>query len=302
MAMLSIITPSFNRAGLIPQAIDSVLQQDYSNFEHIIIDGASTDGTLERLHRYEHLRVISEPDRGVYDALNKGITAAKGDVIGFLNSDDYYEPNVFGAVIKAFESDAAIVGVCGAARVFRIDAEGHERTVRVHRDRRTKALHLDTITRGVPIINARFFDRAVFDRVGGFDLHFQVASDRDFLLRTWMEGVRFVPLKELVYHYRLHEGSLSIRDTVRDTVVDENLAVCDKYLADSTTPPSVSREVTKWRAQQIGRATVSAIRAGDLAGGTRRLRQGWQLDRLWLLRFIGGGLARRTRALMQEDE
>src|SRR4030066_1952836 len=92
---VSIITPSYNRAGMIETAIQSVLSQNFPEVEHIIIDGGSTDGTLDVLKKYPHLRVVSEPDQGMYDALNKGLNLATGEIIGFLNTDDYYAPSVF---------------------------------------------------------------------------------------------------------------------------------------------------------------------------------------------------------------
>ena len=84
----SVITPCLNRVQLIGATIESVIAQDYPNFEHWIIDGGSKDGTLDLLKRYRHLRVVSEVDRGVYDAMNKGIRLATGEIVVLLNSDD----------------------------------------------------------------------------------------------------------------------------------------------------------------------------------------------------------------------
>src|SRR5271156_6128755 len=92
---ISIITATLNRREFIGAAIESVLAQNYPEFEHWIIDGGSSDGTLDVLKRYPHLNVLSEPDRGVYDAWNKGIVRATGVVLGFLNSDDQYAPGTF---------------------------------------------------------------------------------------------------------------------------------------------------------------------------------------------------------------
>ena len=86
----SIITPSFNSGDTLERAIQSVLAQDYKNFEHIIVDGCSTDGALEILEKYPHLRWISEFDKGQVDAMNKGFAMAEGEIIGYLNADDYY--------------------------------------------------------------------------------------------------------------------------------------------------------------------------------------------------------------------
>ena len=89
---ISIVTPTYNRAHLLEAALLSVLAQGWSDTEHIVVDGMSSDGTVELLARYPHLRVIREPDSGLYEALNKGIRAATGEVIGHLNSDDEYLP------------------------------------------------------------------------------------------------------------------------------------------------------------------------------------------------------------------
>ena len=94
---ISIVTPSFNQAKYIVATIESVMGQDYPNVEHIVIDGGSTDGTLDSLGRYPHLKLVSEPDRGHADAVNKGFRLATGEIWGFLNSDDTLLP---GALLR----------------------------------------------------------------------------------------------------------------------------------------------------------------------------------------------------------
>jgi glycosyltransferase involved in cell wall biosynthesis len=102
--LISIITPSFNQGAYIEQTILSVLHQDYGHVEHIVVDGGSTDATLDVLRRYPHLKWVSEKDRGQADALNKGLALAKGDIIGWVNSDDYYQDNIFGSVVGHFRA------------------------------------------------------------------------------------------------------------------------------------------------------------------------------------------------------
>lgn len=101
---ISILTPSYNQADFIEKPIKSVMNQDWGNVEHIIIDGGSTDNTVDILKKYSHLKWISEPDEGQADALNKGLAMASGDIIGWINSDDYYEKNIFKDVISEFKN------------------------------------------------------------------------------------------------------------------------------------------------------------------------------------------------------
>ncbi len=114
----SVITPSFNRVEFVRTAIESVLAQHYEPFEHIIMDGGSTDGTLELLASYPHLRVVSEPDQGLYDALNKGISMARGEIIGQLSSDDFYAPGIFSLIAELFSQNPEADAVSGGARIF----------------------------------------------------------------------------------------------------------------------------------------------------------------------------------------
>ena len=91
--LVSIVTPSFNMGGLIEETIRSVLEQDYPNIEYLVVDGGSTDGTLDILKRYEgRLKYVSEPDRGMTDAVNKGFQSSRGSIFTFLNADDTFRP------------------------------------------------------------------------------------------------------------------------------------------------------------------------------------------------------------------
>lgn len=122
---ISIITVTFNRAHIISSAIEGVLRQKYDNYEYIIVDGASKDNTLDIIKSYEpkfggRLRWISEPDKGLYDAINKGIKMATGDVVGIINSDDYFHrDDVFSTIAKAFEDDDSLEVTFGNERIIK---------------------------------------------------------------------------------------------------------------------------------------------------------------------------------------
>lgn len=106
---ISVITPSYNSGKDIERAIKSVMEQDYKNFEHVIVDGGSTDGTIEILKKYKHLKWISESDKGQADAMNKGFKKSTGDIIVYLNADDYFFPGAFSSVIEEFKKGAEFV-------------------------------------------------------------------------------------------------------------------------------------------------------------------------------------------------
>ena len=123
MVKISIITVTFNRSHIIKDAIEGVLRQKYKNYEYIIVDGASKDNTIEILKDYEskfegRMRWISEPDKGLYDAINKGIKMATGDVVGIINSDDYFHrDDIFHAIANGF-SDSSIQVIYGNERII----------------------------------------------------------------------------------------------------------------------------------------------------------------------------------------
>ncbi|MBP7435874.1 MAG: glycosyltransferase [Bacteroidales bacterium] len=105
---VSIITPSYNQGQFIEKTILSVLNQNYHNFEHIIVDGGSIDNTLEILKKYPYLIWISEPDKGQSDTFNKGLKVSSGEIIGWLNSDDMYKQNIFSGIVKYFDEEPDI--------------------------------------------------------------------------------------------------------------------------------------------------------------------------------------------------
>lgn len=175
---ISIITVCYNRVETIERTIRSVIGQDYEEKEYIIIDGGSSDGTVDIIRRYEGELAcwVSEKDGGIYEAMNKGIRYATGEVIAFLNSDDWYEDNILAETAHGFE-DAKTQILCGDVRCH------HDGAVSRYRVNREPEEELRF--RMVYWQPAMFVRRELFERYGGFDTRYRIAADYDWMLRMY---------------------------------------------------------------------------------------------------------------------
>lgn len=194
---LTIITPSFNQGVYIDQTIQSVRKQNYPNVEHIVMDGGSTDSTIDVLKRHPHLIWVSEKDRGQADALNKGFAKSTGDVIGWINSDDYYEPNIFGCIMKYFE-DPEVMWIIGHL-TFVFDRTGQLIS------KKSPAVTYDRLIKNPDIIcqPATFFRKSFIERAGKWNPEFFMVMDFDLWVRlAKMSPPRMID-KNLAY-FRIH--------------------------------------------------------------------------------------------------
>lgn len=294
---ISIITPCLNRADFIADAVESVVAQGYSHVEHIVVDGGSTDGTLEVLARYPHLSVVSEPDAGLYDAINKGIRLATGEVIGHLNSDDLYSEGALAAVADAFQEKPAARTVAGGADLLTRGPDGEWRCARAYPWERYAPLSLREITVGIPVINARFFHREVYERVGLYDTRYPVASDRDFLLRVFMADVPEVTVPRALYHYRAHPGSLTMQVRIPNVLpcLREYLRMSERYFADPAVPAEVRRACRRWHGKEAMDGAIEAVRALQPGEALRFAWEGWRRAPLFPASLAGSILWRIVR-------
>ena len=192
--LISVITPCFNGAATIEQCIESIASQNYQNIEHIVIDGGSTDGTLDILMK-KGVRYISEPDAGIYDAMNKGIRLAKGEIVGILNCDDYYcSQDALGTVLKAFEDPE--VSACHG-RIAQVFANGKIACL-VGRN-----VSFEALRRKMKVAHpALFLRRSVYERYGDYSVGFRIAADHDFVLRIW-NRVNINYIADVLIHMRM---------------------------------------------------------------------------------------------------
>jgi len=286
--LISIITPSLNSVRFIAEAIESVVSQDYSDIEHIIIDGGSADGTLELLRTYPHVRVISEPDRGMYYALNKGIQMVQGEIIGQLNSDDFYEKNVFAEIAKLFTEHPTIDAIRGGATVLEDQADGSRRSVAQYVVPPGSGASFRDIVLGVPVINAYFFRSRVFKQYGLYNIFYTISADKDFLIRLALAGFQCSYLPRVVYHYRQHAGSLTInRQTVPwFKIRNEHLHMAERYLQTDQISPEIKSVFELWHKRESAEGALQALREVKPLKAIKYGFLGWRHNPWWPLAFF----------------
>jgi len=199
---ISIVTAVFNRVDTIPDALCSVKTQSYQNVEHIIQDGGSGDGTLDVIRQFgaSPSQLVSEPDSGIYDAINKGISRASGDIIGLMHSDDFFANDlVLQKIAEAFR-DPEIDGIYGD-----LDYVSASDTGKIVRRWRSGPYRSDRLKRGwMPPHPTLYLRREVFDRWGLYDTSMSIAADYEAMLRYLVRGeIRLAYIPEVLVKMRV---------------------------------------------------------------------------------------------------
>ncbi|MBE2182635.1 MAG: glycosyltransferase [Anaerolineae bacterium] len=259
--LVSIITPSFNQAGFIEATIESVLTQDYPNIEYLVIDGGSTDGTLDILRRYEgRLKWISERDQGQADAINKGMSRATGQILGWLNSDDLYVPGAIRSVVETFTRQPEAMFVYGDAEA--IDEHDNSYGTRIH-VHQTDADEL--IQMGDPIVQPASFWRAeVWQTCGELDLSLHYTLDYEY----WMRVAKRYPLTYIpviLAKERLYAGAKTFKGAIER--VDELEAVARRHGGDGIARRFSGEGAAAYANRGVGRLVRGQWKAarGDFA-------------------------------------
>lgn len=215
---VSIITVVLNGVKTIEKAIESVLVQSYKNIEYIIVDGMSTDGTdaivskyIDRISRY-----ICEKDSGIYDAMNKGIRHATGDIIGILNADDWYEKETVEEAVSCFVNNPEAMVVAGRSRQH--DADG--------RTTISNIFPMDVVWKHMPFPHpASFVRKEIYDKYGVYDTSFRICADYDFVFRIYVNNVKVVMADSVWVNFSL--GGASTSDHIR--TAQESNRIRSKY-------------------------------------------------------------------------
>lgn len=210
--LFTIITVCYNSEKTIERTIQSVLQQTCQDYEYIIVDGASTDKTVELVQKYEPLfqgrmRWISEPDKGIYDAMNKGIRMANGELLGMVNSDDYYEPDALETIRAAYQGERYQV------------LYGMLRTVQNGKEVMVYLKNHENLEQDMIAHPSCFVTKATYEEYGVYSLKYPYSADYEFMLRVRKcPEVKFQEIYHIISNFSLDGASGSIkayRDTMR---------------------------------------------------------------------------------------
>lgn len=268
----SIVTPSFNQAAFIGEALESVRRQSWSDIEHVVVDGGSSDGSVEVLGRYSessewtHLRWTSEPDRGQSHALNKGFAAASGDIIGWLNSDDRYLPGCLERVASTFDEhpdadivygDYRFIDENGTIRRVRREIEFSRFVLLYHR-----VLYIPTTT--------TFFRRRIIDQGHFLDERLHFALDAEFFMRLAKNGFHFRHIRALLADFRFQPNSKTCSSPKKQ--LDEKRRVMEEY--------SAVLRVLPWPVARQGVGALLSSSAAALRYSEKLLR-GCYLEERW---------------------
>ena len=219
----SIVTPTFNSADYVKETIQNIQAQTYQDFEHIVVDGASTDGTVEILKNYPHLSCISEKDQGQSDAINKGFRLATGDILAWQNADDLYFPDTFQTVKEFFCEHPNVDVVYGDYQL--IDSDG-QWLVDVHPIQWSRWLFAHG--RFVPLQPTVFWRRRVYEAIGELDESLHYCMDVDFFARA-SKQFSFARIPAMLGKFRVHLDSKTQNRTNQRQVYLEHKQILSQH-------------------------------------------------------------------------
>ena len=236
--LISIITVTRNAGAHLETAIRSLIAQDYRHYELIVIDGASTDNTLDIIRSYQSYITYwqSEPDGGANEAYNIGVRHARGELVAFLNADDRYEPEILTEVANTYRQQPVDVVTC----YTRIVNENWQSVAQFNKEKQL-ALTLKNMLFATPLTNGRFYRRGLFDRIGFLhptrDDNYCYSADRDWLIRLALQDVSYATVPQLGYTYLAHAGSITMSgaDDRQEKIFIEHLDMAKDFLSQTLT-------------------------------------------------------------------
>jgi glycosyltransferase involved in cell wall biosynthesis len=268
--VISFVTPCFNRRSFLARCIESIPEAFRGQVEHIIVDGGSTDGSLELIRTYPHIRLLSEPDEGLYDAANKGIRMARGQYVGFLATDDFISDSFFEMFLQSYRE-------CSDTPVLTFDFFNH--TGETVRRCAASTFDLEGIFHGRTPLFSMLVKRDILTKLGGFDASYRIAGDFELNLRLDRLNLEARVSPYPMQNFWMHDGSLTGHSgNGREREFSEVIRIIFANMLSSTGRPAYLR---------LARARVADVaRHLYRTKGLKPLWSNWRLMSLILVMVI----------------
>lgn len=279
---ISIIIVVRNAVTMLEKAISSVLQQHYPHLEFIIIDGGSTDGTVEVIKKYASQLAYwhSQPDGGAGVAQNMALEKATGDVVGFLFADDWYEPNTLKIIGETFAKNAHVDMVSCGSKIVVVNSQNGTYQVRCLFQGNALELNLKNILFGTPLIGARFIRRNFLNRVGNFHAldaqgKYNYSNDTEWLLRAVLCDAKNIVVNHLGYVYLAHDKSDTFSRNMQTVkrIRQEHVLMAETFLLRSDLTKQQEKILQMWHRDQLMRLMLCAIYLRDWNGSIEALKK-----------------------------
>lgn len=269
---ITVIIGVLNMGEYVEKTLISVINQEYPNLELIVMDGGSTDGTVDIIKKYEsHITYWqSQPDKGHPDACNKAIVHTTGELIGFLNADDYYQENILQKVAECYNQHPnADVISCGTHIIER-DKQGIDKLLWGFTDPEKLHITVRNMLFEFTAFNGKFFRKDIFARFGTFNAtdaegKANRSNDREFLLRLAMGNINSQVIAEPLYVYLSHQGASSFSKKNFERIHREHLLLAQKLLSIRSLSPLDKNMIKTWLARESVYLFLTLLRQGNFA-------------------------------------
>jgi len=278
--LVSVVTPSFNQARFLEETLASVFGQDYPHIEYLVMDGGSTDASTDILNRYSERLAYweSQPDQGQAHAINKGLERARGEILGWLNSDDVLLPETVRRAVDVFKTYPEVDVVYG--RLDRINARGELIPTPVLP--KDKVVFSKKLVIGECVVNqpGAFWRRRIMERVGFLNQELVYTLDYEYWIRMALAGANFLRLPETVARFRLSSASKTVGQTAQMAVEQWN--VLENLLAQNDLPERLAQTPAQIQRQARKARGMIALHASYGYLKLRKRDEAWR----WLIRAL----------------
>lgn len=299
MPQVSVIIPVYNGENYITQALDSVISQTYSNYEIIVVNDGSSDSSNQILELYSSkINYINQDNQGSAAARNKGIESANGDLIAFLDADDFFIlPDKLLQQVKYFEQDAELGSIHTGWQL--VNQKG-ENISNIRPWEYAPNLDLETWLKWKPVLTSTMMvRRSWLMRVGGFDIALRQCHDVDLVLRLALEGCKFEWLHQIAVAYRLHEGNTTANSIQQGKYA---IAVLDKFFARDDLPPSICKIESEVRYHTLVWVAWYEYYHGNYKGMAEYLSSSLKYTPYWKAQTIADWISKFAKFSGERDQ